>query len=501
MRIKETIKTFFQANQEVDKYLRRDAVNQFEVNILALLCGIMTQAGFPSQDGLKHLILLQDLMERQNYHTDEIESAESTWEGSYKQELERLLEEIKTDFSTSYTPKEAQERLRNIQARIETWYKGNKEIEKFIRSGVISEGSEFAESITRIEESRKEKRGLRHKEEIDSFWIKVSLAVLYEGDSATAEQAFPFSLLLTMLYQLSEDFANIERDWRVKKKTIFTSGFDSLTEAKKKRFRLVLKHIREYIKSFDSNFAQVIITTGWLTRTLSAALSAFSNGSEWRQAHFYSACNSFEKRRFGLSLQERFCLPLEEKPRPLLATTKHTDVYADDQVVVKVSKSSGNSKKENRETLLEVFPEEVVVPKERQVLVRTETGPELITLQERVKGKALRNTEFGELNKAQLKILLKLVEASIDLLDQGLFFDLVGRSSGSKIGILKKLRLLVNQVGSSSNVMIADSGEIVVVDSEVFTEKTCLFRRIVSIFLERDKRKLEKQLYLTNAQS
>ncbi len=101
------------------------------------------------------------------------------------------------------------------------------------------------------------------------------------------------TLAATLLFQLSEDFANIQRDLKVEKRSYFTS----------KSKRPFMERLNVLLKLGDQKFSKLSLNSftknavkyAWVVRSLSLYLKASLSAGKWRESDLYDKCNKFEE--------------------------------------------------------------------------------------------------------------------------------------------------------------------------------------------------------------
>ncbi len=484
----ELARNTLQAKNDFQALKMRRPVNFFEVTAFGSLMSLSKDLPAPSKMGIQHLYLLQDFMERQNFRTDEAGMSESIWDQQCILELHALLSQIAAEYENTHGD-DAESRFSVFFSALQAWYCSNPIIEDFIHEKQAHPDPDQSAILNRISNTDPSERASVHKEEVAMLWISASLAALYEGSSTEIESATECTHTLTMLYQVSEDFVNLERDWRVNKKSLFTSGFDSLQEAKRAGLKLFLKYLQKYFSVIENNFLKLVIVEVWLVRTIHAYLAAKKYGTVWRQIDRYQSADLKERQIGGMHLDNSLQLPLKGGLKPLIAQSKHSDVYQHEDVVIKVPKKA----RESTHTLAEIVevPEGMRVESTSDVLISGNDAEGMqISVQKKVDGSTLRNMGLEGLSVDALQSLLQLNAIEQNLLRDGMFFDSVGRGSESSDGMLTKVKMLLNLYGYSSNIMQSQDGELVIIDEEVYDNKSPLFRFVIGVALKLNRLKL-----------
>ncbi|MFZ1721480.1 MAG: hypothetical protein WAU07_03170 [Microgenomates group bacterium] len=487
----ELLRNAIQAEGAFREAKMRQPINFFETTVFSFLMSLQDDLKVPSKIGIHHVYLLQDFMERQNYRTDEERKSESVWDDQFILELHSLLSQIADDYEREYGG-EAEERYEVFFTALLSWYCNNPIIEDFIQGIKTQPDSSQSIILEKIQKSHASERAMTHKEEVAKLWITTSLAALYEGSEVDIENALDRTLVLTMLYQISEDMINLERDWRVDKRSLFTSEFDTFDAAKKTRPKLLITYLRKYFSQIDKNLYKVLIAGGWLARTIWEYQAARKHGSEWRQIDAYQSADSMEQKLNGIYLDNELTLPLKKSAKPLLAQTKQSDVYKFSDYVIKVPKKVNEGQLALYKFL--PLPHGIQVLSDLPVLVSAHSGEKAINikLQKKVDGVTLRNIDFDKLPEEVIQSLIELNQVEQNLLREKLFFDSVGRASESGDGIITKIKMLFDLYGFSSNIMYSSVGELVVIDDEVYENRSTFFRFVLSCALKFNKIKLNR---------
>lgn len=278
------------------KYLGRQSIGTFESICLCFFASYASGV-VPSSDAIAETIIAEDILERGNCFADEIKAYSPHIKGtSYEQEERRLLKHLEQRYKEVY-PDTWNVRITNVATQLKYFHDLNKTIEEHIHSGSHSD-KRFDSSIQQIDCATPIDRGRVHKETIDRAWIETVLSILYEGDEQVVKKIIDPMTHLTMLYQLIEDYANIKRDDRVGKKTIFTTNSGERTNSNLSHLLSVAEYYFTKIKVND--FERAIVELGWVTKLAISKLKSANYGDKWRDMANYRKADEFENKRFRI---------------------------------------------------------------------------------------------------------------------------------------------------------------------------------------------------------
>lgn len=295
-KLPSSIKKLYDGNTKTKEYLGREAINQFETTCLSVFVMLSEKIQRASSESISEAIIAQDMIERQNCQSDELKIKGSVWkETSFPLEYSRFVKQISDRYSLKFGEEEGKNRRNIVIDYLRNWYLGNQVLEEYIRGTETNKTERFQDAINRIEKEDIKKE-IVFKEEIDRLWLESILSILCEGDKKAVDNLSQKMLNLTMLFQLSEDFSNINRDHRIDKKSTITHIYDKNINEK---LSFLFNNVIGYID--DSNYSPVVSLTlfsGLLAKTIVAYAKSFLHQDEWRSQKDYHFANSFETKRF-----------------------------------------------------------------------------------------------------------------------------------------------------------------------------------------------------------
>lgn len=283
--------------------LGRPIINGFESAVFAGWYASITTS--PLNDhSIESAVKLQDILERQNCFGDEIVASLDS--NPYEQrphfikEHDRLYSQIYTDLCTRYGQEEGQKRALIIKESLANWFGINLAVEKYITQGCYptdqNQGSTIArDEIFQLEQSQNgHLTPEQYRSLVDKYWIKCITLVLNDGDYQKTEIELDLALQATLIYQLSEDFANIKRDQHIYKRNYFISYSNKSMFQRLKILNGMGKEKFNDLKMGSPT--KELVTYAWIIRSLLMYFKASLSKSTWRDHKLYDRVNNFEEK-------------------------------------------------------------------------------------------------------------------------------------------------------------------------------------------------------------
>jgi hypothetical protein len=286
--------------REARKVAGRRLIDDKEAAVFCCLVGII--AGVQVRiTSVANTIRMEDVLERQNCYGDEYASGRFSekpyWERShYVGEYADIYKAMINDLSKHYGRVEARKRMDAIWERVEKWFWINEVVEGYMLGHTKPEelSDDAKNLISELREMDEEHKPFVHKEIVDRAWLEAIMMTVLDGNEEAVEKAAPKILAMTMLFQMSEDFANIYRDKRVGKTSTFTS---KASASFGDRFRRLLEYGKKYADQVDGNpFVSGFMMVGLVVKSLAAYAQASKGDKElWRRKKLFDEADQFEE--------------------------------------------------------------------------------------------------------------------------------------------------------------------------------------------------------------
>lgn len=258
----------------------------------------------PRKQTISHLYLLEDVLERQNCWGDEINGKSCDvsvyWQRPhYAEEYAGILTSIHQDLASEYGQADGYRRADNIAQTLERWFKVNTLVEGSL-AGKLDPGELNEEEkliLDRMVQFKGQEKAKAYRELVDEKWLDVILITTTDGDIEKAEKVKKPIFSATLLFQLSEDYANVRRDRRVNKLTLMSENGDYTRSRRVNELIELIKLSDPYVRGLGLDGTLGILTKMIVTgkSLVSRAESHVRGDNHWRKKEFFDSCDEFEQ--------------------------------------------------------------------------------------------------------------------------------------------------------------------------------------------------------------
>jgi hypothetical protein len=301
-KIKENLNSVVIGSVDAKKLLGRPVVNGIETAVFSVWYGIMS-GNTQDRNQVSFAIRLQDILERQNCYGDDHVNGSSVnpyWERNhFKIEYDNLLKDMKDYLEQKYGVSDGSKRYFVIESGLKSWFDVNWTVENFLANNVrptvdFNSDDELLSILDKIRDYTPENAAI-YRSFVDEKWVKCIVLTLTDGDEKKTSETLKQVLSATLIFQLSEDFANVARDSKLKKMNLFLDKTDET----------LLVRIQNLIEKGKENFTDLTLNPGikeilkclWIFRSLYAYFKASLHGNNWRGQKMYDQCNLKEEYR------------------------------------------------------------------------------------------------------------------------------------------------------------------------------------------------------------